>query len=61
MIINTCMNRQIISIVNEKLTHILFPLFNSTADYLLMLATPKICEASTISYEWLHKMMHLPL
>ena len=40
------MNTQIISIVNKKQTHVLFSLFNNTADYLLILATQNICEAS---------------
>ena len=34
---NTCINTQIISSVKKR-THILFPLFNNTADYLLILA-----------------------
>ena len=55
------MNTQIISTVNEKRTYVLFPLFHNTADYLLIFATQKICEASTISYKRLRKMMYLLL
>ena len=53
------MNAQVISIVNKKLTHVLFPLFNNTTEYLLIFATQKICETSAISYERLRKMMYL--
>ena len=54
------MNTQIIKIVNKK-KHVLFPLFNNTADYLLIFTTQKICEASTISYKQLCKMMYSSL
>ena len=54
------MNAQIISIVNKKPTHVLFPLFHNTADYLLIFATQKIYEASTISYKRLRKTFYSP-